>query len=465
MRLSRYVLTYREVCPGEHVLYDVVSDRYVGVDDAGLTAINRWRESEPASTEREAAAALAGMGFLVSGEAEDEGRLAAAEKAAARGRPGVAYVTLMPTLACDLACDYCFQKDHPAQGHMKAEVEAAALRWIERAVPASGAERLALVYIGGEPLTRKDYVLRTAGRLAAAMRAQRVAFEWQIITNGVALDVPFARAMAALGPGNIKVTLDGDQETHDAVRVYRDGRGTFERIFAALAAVARACPDIRLRVGGNFRAGQERSYEALLERIASEGLADRIDSVRFKPVIESGGCNAVCGSHAAETLVQLGSAAERSGIRIQGAARGVEDVAPCELHWDNAWTIDPAGRLYKCLAVAGKPELAIGDVRDGVVRSDPLIAGRPWQKGCSDDCPFVPICLGGCMGGSVATGGRIGQVACDRESLELRFRESIVRRYLDEFHPDEPTEVSKPEVSNPEATSPEATNPEVNAAA
>jgi uncharacterized protein len=451
MRLSRFVVTYRQVCPGEHVLYDVIGDRYVGVDDAGLIAINRWRNSEPAGDEREAARALAEMGFLVADEQGDADRLAQAERAAARGRPGTAYVTLMPTLACDLACDYCFQKDHPAQGHMKPEVEAAALEWIARTVPGSGARKLALVYIGGEPLTRKDFVLRTAAAAAAAMRKHGVDFEWQLITNGVSLDATFARAMAALGPGNVKVTLDGDRETHDAARVYRDGRGTFDRIFSALVAVARECPEISLRVGGNFRAGQEGSYEALMQRIADAGLAGRIDSVRFKPVIESGGCAAVCGSHAAESLVQLGRAADRRGIRIQGASRGVEDLAPCELHWDNAWTIDPAGRLYKCLAVAGKPELAIGDVLQGVSRADPLTAGRPWKDGCSEDCPFVPICLGGCMGGSVATGGRIGAVACDRASLELRFRESITRRYLDEFHPEE--------VSTP------ATNQEAHAAA
>lgn len=448
MRLSRYVVTYLDVCRGEHVLYDVIGDRYVGIDESGLTAIQRWVHADPAPGDESAAATqLAAMGFLVADDAGDAARLAEAERTAAQGRPGKAYVTLMPTLACDLACDYCFQKDHPAQGHMKAEVEAAALDFIGRTVPASGAEALEMIYIGGEPLTRKDFVLRTATAAAETVRRRGMAFEWQIITNGVALDLPFARAMSALGPGAIKLTLDGDRETHDRVRVYRDGRGTFDRIFSAMAAVARECPGIRIRVDGNFRPGQEGSYEALLQRIADEGLSGKLDLVRFKPVIEQGGCQAVCGSHAAETLVQLGAAARQRGIRILGADQGAEDMGPCELHWDHAWTIDPAGRLYKCLAVAGRPELAIGDVWEGVARQDPLVAGRPWEKGCSEDCPFVPICLGGCMGGRVATGGRIGEVACDRTSMELRFRESVTRRYLDEFHPELSTEASPSEVN------------------
>ncbi len=448
MRLSRYVVTYREVCPGEHVLYDVVGDRYVGVDDAALTAINRWGDADPAPGDESAAAAqLLEMGFLVADDAGDAARLAQAERTAARGRPGKAYVTLLPTLACDLACEYCIQKDHPAQGHMKPEVESAALDFIARTVPASGAEALALYFFGGEPLLRKDMVLRAAAATAAAMRRHGIRFEWQIVTNGVSLDVPFARAMAELGPGAVKVTLDGDRETHDRVRVYRNGRGTFDRIFSATAAVARECPGIKVQVVGNFRPGQERSCEALLDRIAREGLAGKLDHVWFNPVTERGGCKATCGTQAVETMTQLGAAARRRGIRFPDADGGVDTVSPCELHWDHAWTIDPEGRLYRCLAVAGRRELAIGDVWQGVTRKDPLVAGRPWDKGCSDDCPFVPVCLGGCMGGSVATGGRLGEVACDREALEIRFRRSVVRRYLDEFHPDSENEASPREVN------------------
>ncbi|MBI5070668.1 MAG: radical SAM protein [Deltaproteobacteria bacterium] len=435
MRLSRFVIPYRDVQPGEHVLYDVVSDRYVGVDDAALESLARWRRGGPVlPAEQEAAEALRELGFLVEGEAEDEARLAGARRTAASGRPGSFYVTLMPTLACDLACTYCFQKDHPAQGHMKPEVEAAALEWIERAVARSTAQKLVVAYIGGEPLARKDYVLRSAARLSAAMARMGRAFEWQLVTNGVSLDVDFARSLSALGQGEIKLTLDGDRETHDAGRVYRDGRGTFDRVFAALVAVAHTCPEIRLRVGGNFREGQEASFEALLDRMAAAGLAGRLKSVDFKPVVE-GGCATSCGSRASETLVQLRGATSQRGLTRQ-APRGVDQLAPCELHWDDAWTIDPSGRLYKCLAVAGRPELALGDVRSEALRPDPLLAGEPW-KACAPDCPFVPVCLGGCLGGKVATGGRLGETACDRPLLEDQFRREIRRRYLEEFHRDE----------------------------
>ncbi len=435
MRLSRYVIAYRDVRAGEHVLYDVVADRYVGLDDAGLAAVDRWRDAPPApGSEGEAAEALAGMGFVVHDDAADAERLRGALAGAASGMAGTAYVTLMPTLACDLSCSYCIQKDHETKGHMRPEVEEAALAWIERALEGSGAGRLVVHYIGGEPLTRKDYVLRTARRLAARCRAQGRTFSWELTTNGVSLDLPFARALAAVAPGSIKVTIDGDRETHDEVRVFRDGRGSFDRVFLAMAAVARECPEIQVRVGGNFLAGQERSFERLLDRMVTEGLAGRVESVRFKPVVADGGCGAACGAGGADTLVQLGRATVARGLapRMPGS---IDEVVPCELHWERSWVIDPAGLVYKCLAVAGRPELAIGDVRGGALRPDPLTARRPWES-CGD-CPFVPVCLGGCLGGRAATGAEPGTVMCQRPAFEARFLEQVTGRYLEEFHPED----------------------------
>jgi len=434
VQLSRFVLTYRDVLPGEHVLYDVVEDRYVGVDQPALAAIERWRSAAPAQDEAEAARSLLDLGILVADAAADEARLGAAERRAAEGMPGTAYVTLLTTLACNLACDYCIQKDHPATGHMRPEVESAAVDWVVRAAVRSGARRLVVQFIGGEPLLRKEMLLRTAARLAAEAAGHGIAFAWEITTNGVALDVPFARAMAAFGPGLIKVTLDGDAETHDRSRVFRNGRGSFHLAFAALLAVAREVPGVQLRVGGNFREAEERSFSRLLERMAAEGLAGRIESVRFKPVVEAGACGSACGSAAAtESLVQLGrQAAERGLSRLPSGT--VDEVAPCELHWDRAWIIDPAGLVYKCFAVAGRPEMAVGSVlEDQPLRPAPLTAGRPWEA-CGT-CPFVPVCLGGCIGGRYVAEGRVA-VSCDRPRFELRFRDEIARRYLQEFHPE-----------------------------
>src|SRR5437762_9668957 len=94
-------------------------------------------------------------------------------------------------------------------------------------------------------------------------------FDWEMTTNAVHLDLAFVKALREYGDGMIKVTLDGDRETHDQARVYRDGEGTFDRIYANVLEVA---GHVRLRIGGNFYPGQEASYYRLIERLDTAGV-------------------------------------------------------------------------------------------------------------------------------------------------------------------------------------------------
>jgi uncharacterized protein len=106
-------------------------------------------------------------------------------------------------------------------------------------------------------------------------------------------------------------------------------------------------------------------------------------------------------------------------------------LGPCELHWKNSYTIDPEGHVYKCPAVAGRPEMAVTSVRGEGEKIAPLVALRPWEE-CGD-CPYLPVCVGGCLGGKFLQTGRTDQVACRKESFAANFRESVIARYLEEF--------------------------------
>ena len=419
------------------MLYDLLEDRYVGVDDRALAAIARWRDARPADEERESAETLRGMGFLVETDADDEERLAGAEARARRGPEATTYVTILPTLACNLACTYCIQQDTP-NTRMDAATEEDSVGFVLRKVDEARSARLTVHYIGGEPLTRKDLLLRTAERFAAAMRERGGTFDWELTTNGIGLQADFLKALLAHGKGSVKLTLDGDRETNDQARVWRSGQGTFDEVYGALLEVARECPDVSLRLGGNFRGGQEASYERLLDRLERDGLAGRLDRVRFKPVIDlapsCGSCAEAPGE--ASGLVQLGSSVKRRGLARRAETAGVDGLGACEIHWDNAWVVDPGGNVYRCFSLAGHPEMRIGTVRDGAGGRDRLAAARPWatDPGCAT-CPYVPACFGGCLAGAYLQSGRSGTVLCKRDWFEKSFREEVVQRYLAEFHP------------------------------
>ena len=440
MQLSRFVVSYEHVRPGEHVLYSVLEDRYVGVDDLTLGALSRWQtDGEPRTAdEREVQRALLDDGFLVRNRDEDDARVRAYLDRAAEGMPGTLLVTLMPTLQCNLACNYCFQKEYPAFTKMTRPTEDATLEWILRVVDERRLGKVQVHYFGGEPTTRKDFCLHTAEVLSAAMKARGGEFEWLMTTNGVLLDVAFAKKMESFGPGSFKVTLDGDKETHDRERVYRDGRGSFDVIFENVVALARA--GCKVRIGGNFYADQAASFEKLLDRLEASGVARLLDGVRFKPVVdtrhqETGTCTSCSYKGETQTLVQLNRSVERRKM-VAPALQGelLESMlGPCELHWKNSYTIDPEGNVYKCPAVAGMPDMAVAQVGAGAVSEKiaPLVELRPWEQ-CGD-CAYLPVCVGGCLGGQYLKTHRRDQVACKKEMFEKSFRETVVHRYLAEF--------------------------------
>ena len=439
MQKSRFVVSYPNVRPGEHVLYNVLDDRYLGVDDLTLEAMGRWEEGAASADamEEETQQALLEDGFLVPSRDDDDARLRAHLERASEGIPGTLYVTLMPTLQCNLACSYCFQKESPAFTKMSSPTEEATLEWILRQVDARALRHLKIHYFGGEPTTRKDYCLRTARILSASMAARGGTFEWQMTTNGVLLDVAFAKAMEESGKGQFKVTLDGDKETHDKERVYRDGRGSFDVIFGNVVALAEA--GCRVRVGGNFFPDQVKSFEGLLDRVEKSGVGQKLQGVRFKPIVDTqrlgaGSCTSCSGSEETATLVQLNKSIERRKLAppvLEGEM--LESMlGPCELHWKNNYTIDPEGHVYKCPAVAGLPDLAVTNVASGAdEKIAPLLELRPWEQ-CGD-CPYMSVCVGGCLGGQYLKTHRRDQVACKKDLFEQSFRETVVRRYLAEF--------------------------------
>ena len=442
MQISRFVVSYPNVRPGEHVLYSVIEDRYVGVDDLTLKAVERWQAGAAANEdERETQDVLLDDGFLVRSRADDDQRLRAHLEKASDGIPGMLFVTLMPTLKCNLACSYCFQKENPAFTKMSSPTEDATLEWILRIIDERGLRALKVHYFGGEPTTRKDFCLRTAEVLSASMAARGGTFEWQMTTNGVLLDLAFAKAMEKFGKGQFKITLDGDKETHDKERVYRDGRGSFDVIFNNVVALAEA--GSKVRIGGNFFPDQAASFEALLDRIERSGVAQKLQGVRFKPIVDtqqrsSGSCTNCSAQAETQTLVQLNKSVERRKMAAPSLnGETLESMlGPCELHWKNSYTIDPEGHVYKCPAVAGMSDLAVTHVASGATEKiAPLLELRPWEQ-CGD-CPYMPVCVGGCLGGQYLKTHRRDQVACKKEMFEASFRETVVRRYLEEFADEE----------------------------
>ena len=96
-------------------------------------------------------------------------------------------------------------------------------------------------------------------------------------------------------------------------------------------------------------------------------------------------------------------------------------MGPCEIHRRHAHTIGPDGSLYACPGFSGEPTQSVGHIdgrseawrRQAAERFEKIAA---WQS-CTD-CPFVPVCAGGCTTVSHVELGDLDRPSCHRVSFE-----------------------------------------------
>ena len=202
------------------------------------TSTPRRRTTE----EREALEVLRENGFLVESREADRRDARRLLHARSRTTRTELNVTVLTTLQCNFACDYCFQGDHGDYNKfadkMSMETAGQVGDWIERELDRVHPEKLVLTFFGGEPLLNLPVMYYLAERMWQATQVARPADVVVIITNGLLLTAEVVDRLLPYGLTGVKITLDGDRDTHNRMRPLRGGQGTFDRIIENIRQVA-----------------------------------------------------------------------------------------------------------------------------------------------------------------------------------------------------------------------------------
>ena len=425
----------------------VSSDVAALLDRAALDDVSGTRASS--DQEREALDLLRENGFLVESRAADRQALDA-YLSGVKSSSEELNVTLLTTLQCNFACDYCFQGDH---GDYNLHAEKMSLDtarrvgdWLERELDRVHPEKFVFTFFGGEPLLNLPVMYYLAERLWLETQARGVSMFVNIITNGLLLTPEIVDRMAPLGLNGIKITLDGDRDTHNRMRPLRGGQGTFDRIIENIRRVAGRC---RISIGGNFDESSVDSYPALLDFLKAQDFRDSLVKVNFKPIIRAdvpqpkgiiplmpvgasnkplnGTCMTSAGAGHASNCDSCAVLDDKMSFLREETKRhgftphdGVHN-GPCHVHMQHAHTIGPDGSLYPCPGFTGQLATSTGhidDRRDGFRESARERFERlsPWKE-CGD-CAFIPVCAGGCVANSFTQLGDMNLPTCHKRSFE-----------------------------------------------
>jgi len=439
----------------EVFLMNTFTDAQLVVSNDVVALLDRLGSRSPAAhahlsdEEVEVVGELAEHGFIVENR-EREREALDAYFARFREDTSELRVTVLTTLQCNFACDYCFQGDHgdynKFAAKMSLETAGKVAQWIEDRLDETRAKGFVLTFFGGEPLLNLPVMYELAERAWDACQARDVDLRISIITNGLLLTPEVVDRLVPFGLKGVKVTLDGDRDTHNRMRPLRGGQGTFDRI---IANVRRVADKVAISVGGNFDASSVDSYPALLDFLKEQEFSDKLAKVNFKPIIREpvpqqpkgmipltavgasgkplgGTCmtSAGAGSSICDTCHFVDE--KMSFLREETRKRGFKTIdgvhmGPCEIHKRHAHTIGPDGALYACPGFTGEKTLSIGHIerpqegrQASAEKKFDVLAS--WKQ-CGD-CSYIPVCAGGCAVASHTELGDMNTPTCHKSSFD-----------------------------------------------
>jgi len=210
------------------------------------------------------------------------------------------------------------------------------------------------------------------------------------------------------------------------------GAGSLSRIIDRLSA-STAVEGVEFGVSINLDQGNVDGVGALLELLEERGLKERIE-VMLEPVLPASSnlseSNALLDHRKAGAL--LVRALEQ--VIERGFATPLYPglCQPCNFVRSNSFIIDWSGGLFRCSFSMMTAKMSVGDAWKGVseFNEELLRMSRHVTSYClKTDCPFLPVCFGGCRYWSFCLHSDWSQICCPVEVWEQALPLSVTHAF------------------------------------
>jgi uncharacterized protein len=227
-----------------------------------------------------------------------------------------------------------------------------------------------------------------------------------LTTNGILIDDETAKWLKE-SRVNVKISLDGPRHIHDAWRITREGRGTYDRIAPAVKRVVRK---MRSKVSVTAVLCQGADPKEVFDAITGLGVrrVELVPAVHHDQSImprpkDAARYEEFVFSHAEQYL----RSRKRDIPELVRFARKVPRVMGYDNHRTPCaagrtfFAVDPEGDLYPCFRFVGIRGYRLGNVNSGFNKKKIMAflkgPGRPYEKRTPcRKCWAAPLCGGPC---------------------------------------------------------------------
>jgi len=314
-------------------------------------------------------------------------------------------VVIMPTAFCQMGCVYCGQEHK--RSWLNEEHQDALLARLESKLGTGRYRGVDVSWFGAEPLSGIKVIRSLTERLIALADRHGCNYTASMTTNGLQLSQNIATELIEKHRiCTFTISLDGIGESHDSRRPLKNGKGTFDRIFANVVSLAsRGDGRIQIKLRCNIDRDNCGGVGELLGMLARAGVQKHLSW--YAAPIHSWGNDAhrhsLAPSEFAEREIEWFCEMMRLGFRI-GFVPAPKPIVCIAVQPDGE-VVDAYGNLFKCTEAPyvqsyGEPNrYSIGHVTGGGARADDLARFNQrvahGEYACSG-CRMLPVCGGAC---------------------------------------------------------------------
>ncbi len=134
-------------------------------------------------------------------------------------------IVLVPTLKCNFACPYCFEKGHSCGKENIKKYFETLYKYAEKYFKLHNVVQISL--FGGEPLLYIKEALEFLEWVKNDSVKNNYEYFVSIVTNGSLLNEEIFNKLLEHNLYSLQITIDSDMETHDNNRIFKNGKPSF----------------------------------------------------------------------------------------------------------------------------------------------------------------------------------------------------------------------------------------------